>query len=228
MPSVKIPRKSTATDMTPFVDVAFLILSFFMLATKFKPPEPAAITTPRSVSADELKAESNFVMVQFDSSGRVFFDVNVKMADDVTPIRTAIVQEFAKRKGLALSPTEVNNFVKSAQVGVPSGELKRLLSTATENRLAYPQKGIPTDSTNNELADWIGAAKTTFYNYDAKMPVFYMIKGDNLAKYPRFNGVLDAMRKNDQYSYKLVTDPKAVPEGTALYTTRNAAGAKKE
>ncbi|MEI9810377.1 MAG: biopolymer transporter ExbD [Bacteroidota bacterium] len=32
--------------MTPFVDIAFLILSFFIMATKFKPPEPVAITTP--------------------------------------------------------------------------------------------------------------------------------------------------------------------------------------
>jgi biopolymer transport protein ExbD len=54
MPSVKIPKKSTDTDMTPFVDVAFLILSFFMLATKFKPPEPVEITTPNSVSTDKL------------------------------------------------------------------------------------------------------------------------------------------------------------------------------
>ncbi|HRF18171.1 MAG TPA: biopolymer transporter ExbD, partial [Chitinophagaceae bacterium] len=43
MPSVKIPRKSTDTDMTPFVDIAFLILSFFIMATKFKPPEPVEI-----------------------------------------------------------------------------------------------------------------------------------------------------------------------------------------
>ena len=47
MPSVKMPRKSTDTDMTPFVDIAFLILSFFIMATKFKPPEPVPITTPR-------------------------------------------------------------------------------------------------------------------------------------------------------------------------------------
>ncbi|HRO70510.1 MAG TPA: biopolymer transporter ExbD, partial [Chitinophagaceae bacterium] len=40
--------------MTPFVDIAFLILSFFIMATKFKPPEPVEITTPNSVSAGEL------------------------------------------------------------------------------------------------------------------------------------------------------------------------------
>ena len=46
MPHVKIAKKSTDTDMTPFVDIAFLILSFFIMATKFKPPEPVKVTTP--------------------------------------------------------------------------------------------------------------------------------------------------------------------------------------
>ncbi|MEY4291989.1 MAG: hypothetical protein RIQ61_366, partial [Bacteroidota bacterium] len=33
MPKVKIPRKSTVVDMTAMCDVAFLLLTFFMLAT---------------------------------------------------------------------------------------------------------------------------------------------------------------------------------------------------
>ena len=49
MPHVKIVKKSTDTDMTPFVDIAFLILSFFIMATKFKPPEAVEIKTPASV-----------------------------------------------------------------------------------------------------------------------------------------------------------------------------------
>ena len=36
---VKIPRKSTNVDMTAMCDVAFLLLTFFILATKQKPPE---------------------------------------------------------------------------------------------------------------------------------------------------------------------------------------------
>ena len=58
--------------MTPFVDVAFLILAFFMLATKFKPPDPVEITTPNSVSSDILEAKDG-VLVQLDKDGRVFF-----------------------------------------------------------------------------------------------------------------------------------------------------------
>jgi biopolymer transport protein ExbD len=36
MPKVKMPRKGTTVDMTAMCDVAFLLLTFFMLATKFK------------------------------------------------------------------------------------------------------------------------------------------------------------------------------------------------
>src|SRR6188472_1142486 len=106
MPSVKIPRKSTDTDMTPFVDVAFLILSFFMLATKFKPPEPAPIATPHSVSADKLN-EENAVHVDFDSTGRVFFSVSVKKADDEKVKRT-IIENINKARNLGLTDAEMN------------------------------------------------------------------------------------------------------------------------
>ena len=74
MPSVKMPRKSTDTDMTPFVDIAFLILSFFIMATKFKPQEPVETKIPNSVSSEELP-ENDAIMVLVDSTNRVFFSV---------------------------------------------------------------------------------------------------------------------------------------------------------
>lgn len=230
MPSVKIPRKSTATDMTPFVDVAFLILSFFMLATKFKPPEPAEIQTPRSVSNAQLK-EENRVLVEFDSSGRVFFSMDVKKPEDEELKRT-VIEKINKMRNLGLSEKEMVNFTKSTLVGVPFGELKQLLAVPVADRAKWPQKGIPTDSARNELADWINAAKTTFIERkqeikglgDSKryneFEVYYMIKGDNDAKFPAFDDVIEAMRRNDQFNFKLVTDPEEAPTSSELYKTR--------
>src|SRR5215213_8107866 len=132
MPSVKIPRKSTATDMTPFVDVAFLILSFFMLATKFKPPEPAEIQTPRSVSNSKLK-EENRVLVEFDSAGRVFFSMDVKKPEDEGLKRT-VIEKVNRMRNLGLGEREIVNFTKSTLVGVPFNQLKSLLAVPVADR----------------------------------------------------------------------------------------------
>ena len=54
MPKVKIPRKSTTIDMTAMCDVAFLLLTFFMLTTKFKPDEAIKVEIPASVAETKL------------------------------------------------------------------------------------------------------------------------------------------------------------------------------
>ena len=93
-----------------------------------------------------------------------------------------------------------------------------------DERTKVKQTGIPVDSTNNELTVWIGAAKLAFQG----QPVLYMIKGDNNATYPTFKGVIAALKANDEFKYKLITDPKAAPVGTDLYKKRMQSGTKGE
>lgn len=216
MPSVKLPKKSTATDMTPFVDVAFLILSFFMLATKFKPPAAVTITTPKSVSSEKLK-ENDAVLIEFDSTGRVFFTMNTKKAADID-LKRDLINEINKNRNLGLTEREMQNFRNYSMVGSPFSQLKALLALPKDQRDKVKQPGIPIDSTNNELTTWIGAAKVAFQGHQ----VIYMLKGDNNAKYPSFKGVIEAMKANEEFKYKLITDPKAVPYGTDLYVKRES------
>src|SRR6187200_2395830 len=54
MGKVKVQRSSTSIDMTPMVDLAFLLVTFFMLTTKFAPEEPLAVDMPTSVSEIKL------------------------------------------------------------------------------------------------------------------------------------------------------------------------------
>lgn len=219
MPSVKIPRKSTDFDMTPFVDVAFLILSFFMLATKFKPPEKVTVTTPKSVSADKLK-EQDGLIVQFDSAGRVFLNVTVLKAQN-QDLYSEIISAVNAAKSLGLTETEKQAFVKEPLVGVPFARLKASLSGT-----AVPDTGIPVDSTNNELAQWVASANGVFSAHpDRKLQPNYLIKGDNNASFPSFKGVIDAFRQNQVFRFQLVTDPRSVPAGTELYKNpKKAAG----
>lgn len=217
----KIGRKSTFTDMTPFVDVAFLILSFFIMATKFKPPQPVEITTPQSVSADKLK-EQNALLIEMDKTGRVLLTVNTQTstADD-DAIKKSIIESVNKARNLGLTPQEMNNYVRNTTVGVPFAKLKSFLDMSDANR-NKALEGIPVkDSANNELTTWIAAGVAAFQGKKLN----FMIKGDNDAKFPAFRGVIDALRNNEQNKYQLVTDPKSVPAGTDLYKLQQSGAA---
>ena len=216
MPSVKLPRKSTDTDMTPFVDIAFLILSFFILATKFKPPEPVEITTPGSVLSQKLP-ESNAVMIVVDSANRVFFSV---LSDKDPSKFDAIIQDINSTQSLNLSTAEMANYRQTFAVGVPFGNLKELLAMAPKEQQVLKVPGIPVlDTANNQLFWWILAAKKAF----AGEKLNYLIKGDAKSKYPTFEAVVSALKRNDEFKYNLVTALDDIPSNSELdlYNRKN-------
>jgi len=217
MPSVKVARKAADTDMTPFVDVAFLILFFFIMATKFKPPEPVEITTPNSVSSDQLK-EQDGLMIELDKDGRVFFSL---MAEKTPSVKKTVIQNMNTTRNLGLTEAEMNNFVRTHSVGVPFAQLKGLLSRSIEEQKNVKQPGIPVrDSATNELYYWVRDAVSAF----SGSKINYLIKGDNAAKYPDFKRVLEAFKRNDIYKFQLVTSPESAPPGTELYNQRQGVG----
>ncbi|MEI6946796.1 biopolymer transporter ExbD [Paraflavisolibacter sp. H34] len=213
MPSVKIPRKSTDTDMTPFVDVAFLILSFFILATKFKPPAPVEIKTPYSVSTKELP-QNDAILVELDKEGKVYFSM---LSENDPQVKYDVIKNLNNTRNLGLTEAEMQNFTKSISIGVPFQQLKQLLAQPAENHASIKQPGIPVaDTANNELYFWIRDAVSAF----SGRKINYLIKGDNDAKYPNFKNVLAAFKKNDIFKFQLVTSPEEAPIGTDLYNTR--------
>jgi biopolymer transport protein ExbD len=75
MPKVKRKRYGVMIDMTPLVDVAFLLLTFFMLTTQFKPPEEVTIELPASHSEIKLP-ESNVMTLSLSKDGRIFLGLD--------------------------------------------------------------------------------------------------------------------------------------------------------
>ena len=75
MPKVKIPRKNISLDMTAMCDMAFLLLTFFMLATKFKAPETVVIDMPSSVSETKIPGK-DMMIVSIANDGKVFFGID--------------------------------------------------------------------------------------------------------------------------------------------------------
>jgi biopolymer transport protein ExbD len=209
-------RKSTDTDMTPFVDIAFLILSFFIMATKFKPDEPVKVETPGSVSSDILE-EENSMLISIDPESKVFVNFGEPKSKQKEKI-TAVITGLNQSRNLGLSPAEIESFKKSPTFGVPFNSLKGFLALTPEQQAAFKQPGIPVlDTLNNELIWWIDGAKKAF----AGGKLLFLIKGDNNSKFPTFEAVINAMRKNDEFKYNLVTSQEGAPEGTDLYRIRN-------
>ena len=215
MPKVKVPRKSTNIDMTAMCDVAFLLLSFFILTTKFKPDEALSVVTPKSVSTKPAE-QKDVVLITMDKDGKVYFSVS----DDATAEKSEIIDVVDQLKGLGLTDQEKASFRRTASfVGVPFAQLKSYLKLQPEQLKGFNSPGIPLDSANNELVVWMRAAATAFQG--GKMNL--LVKGDNEAKYPSFKGIIDAFKKNEIFKFQMITDPEGVPAGTELYK-KNLAG----
>jgi biopolymer transport protein ExbD len=209
MPKVKVPRKSTSVDMTAMCDVAFLLLSFFILTTKFKPAEALAVTTPKSVSTNPAE-QKDVVMITMDKTGKIYFSVS----DDAMEEKQAIIEEVNQQKALNLTDAEKKGFLRAGSfIGVPFSQMKSYLQKSSEQLAQIDKAGIPVDSANNELSVWMRAAKGAFQGKRMNL----LVKGDNEAKYPAFKGVLDAFKRNDELKFQMITDPEGVPAGTEHY-----------
>ncbi len=205
MGRAKIKRGSTNVDMTAMCDVAFLLLSFFILTGQFKPSEAVEVTPPSSVSNSHAPQKDAF-LVSIDKDNRVF----LSLTDD---IKSDIWDELVAEKNLKVTPQDKKDFLGTDFIGVPFNQLLQFIQLTPDQRKNVKMPGIPTDSTNDELQAWVSAAATA----GAGKKLNFLIKGDNATKYPAFSQVIEAFKKNDIYKYNLVTNAEDVPAGTPLY-----------
>ncbi len=207
MAKVKVKRKSTTVDMTAMCDVAFLLLTFFMLATSFKAEEPVVTVNPESVSDIELD-DKDIMLLTIGPKGRVFFGM------DNPKDRLALIEGLNNERKLGLSPEQMNTFANGSSVGVGFRQLKQLLSLTPADMHRFDQPGIPidtTDYTKNELTDWINQGRL------ANGKVRIAIKADKKTPYPYVEAVIKTFEQMHVHKFNLVTNPEAVPEGTALW-----------
>ena len=214
MGRAKLPRKSTNIDMTAMCDVAFLLLSFFILTTKFKPAEAIAVTTPSSV-ASKVAPTKDFVLITITKDGKVFLTLDDEQRKEF------IANSLNSTRNLGI---DVAAFKKAGFIGAPIASLKSFLAIPEENRKGDQLPGIPVmDSTNNELVTWLQLVNESYAG--AKMDL--LLKGDNVAKYPSFKNVVTALKKNDILKFQMITNPENAPMGSDLWK-KSMSGEKQE
>jgi len=195
--------------MTPMVDLAFLLVTFFMLTTKFAPEETVVVDTPSSISEIKLP-ESNVITLTIDDKKRVFFGV------DDTKTKIQALQKVAAKYGVNFTAAQAKEFGNLPNFGLPINQLGSYLNVEKEERkqLNAQQPGVPIDSLNNQLIDWVLEARRANQAL-FKKPTYIAIKGDGNADVPTVQAVIKLLQERDINRFNLITDLENRPVATA-------------
>jgi biopolymer transport protein ExbD len=194
--AIKMKKKSTSTDMTAMCDVAFLLLTFFILTATAKVPEVMPVDTPASTVQTKLPEKDLATLTV--GGGKVFFDVKGK------DVRKRTLELMSDKYGVKFSEDEQNKFAIMESFGVPIQNLKQVLDTKPSERKNIQQPGIPKDSLDNQLADWVQNARlANIEMHDKELEI--AIKGDAKEEYPAIKRVMDILQDQKINSFSLVT-----------------------
>jgi biopolymer transport protein ExbD len=202
MAKAKIKRHSTNIDMTAMCDVAFLLLTFFMLTAKAKPVETVTIDTPSSISDTKLP-DSDVMTLSVDTKGRAYFNV------DNPKYRRDLILKVNTDYALNLSEKEMQAFTRLGSIGVPRAQLKKFLSLEGSEQAKLEVPGVPADTANNELNSWIDAARRVSGN-----TYRIVVKADGQAEYPGVSRVISTLQSLNINKFNLITDLEANPNKT--------------
>src|ERR1700739_3939334 len=213
MPKIKVAKSAPSLDMTPMVDLAFLLVTFFMLTASFRMAEPVVVDPPASHS-DKMLPE-NKIMVTIDNNGRAFFGLSNAEAKVKTLLK------MGDKYKIKFTEDQIKKFGGLSSFGVDIADLPRYINSTEADRLKFqPQKGVPNDSLKNpQLRDWIlysaqeanavyirerDKAKDLGKEFKGEKPR-YAIKADGKAKYVSVKDIIKTFTDMKIYRFNLIT-----------------------
>lgn len=201
MPKVKIPRKSTTIDMTAMCDVAFLLLTFFILTTKFRAQEVAAIDIPASTAQIPIP-DNNIMMFQISPDGKLFFGID----DQNTRLR--LLDRLAAQYQLSLNDTQRDHFRTLDNWGMDIRALPEFLSMSPEQRAKVQQPGLVIDTTGgqHQVEDLI------LFSRQENNELRIAIKGDKATEYKNFDKLIQALQNRKVNKFNLITSARGKQE----------------
>lgn len=198
MAKVKMAKKSTSIDMTAMCDVAFLLLTFFILTATAKQPEALPVDTPNSTVQTKLP-DSDLATIIIGENGKVFYGVTGR------DVRVKTLEYMDEKYKVGFSEADKQKFALIENFGVPIQNLKQIINmTSSERNQKGLQPGIPKDSTDNQLADWILNSRKAIRDLHDK-DLNIAIKGDAKEEYPQIKKVMDILQEQKVNSFNLVT-----------------------
>ncbi|MBB6372731.1 ExbD/TolR family protein [Chryseobacterium shigense] len=200
MARVKPKRHGVVTDMTAMCDVAFLLLTFFILTTQFKKPDVEQIKPPSSIS-EKLLPDASLMTINATPEGKFYF----QPVDNASE-RLQLLDKMGQKYNMTFSNQQKAAFQKVQAIGVPMSQLKSYLDLSDEDQKSFKSPtGIPMDSTNKQLVDWVQQSLSV--NPDYKLA----IKGDVTTQYPKVKSLFEGLRDIDFLKFWLITSQEGKP-----------------
>jgi biopolymer transport protein ExbD len=202
MAKVKMQKKATSIDMTAMCDVAFLLLTFFILTATAKIPEPMQVDTPATVKKDTLP-QKNLVTLSIGNKGKVFFDLKGK------DLRRRTLELMGDTYNIQFTDAEKDKFALMEAVGTPIENLSQLMKLSSSDRAKSPlQSGVPKDSIDPQLKQWIVSTHNAIIEANENDQIKIAIKGDAKEEYPTVQKVLDVLQDLKINTFSLITGLK--------------------
>ncbi|WP_294265946.1 biopolymer transporter ExbD [uncultured Chryseobacterium sp.] len=200
MARVKPKRHGVVTDMTAMCDVAFLLLTFFILTTQFKKPDVEQIKPPSSIS-EKLLPDASLMTINATPDGKFYFQ-----PVDNGSERVQLLENMGKKYGVTFDNNEKTAFKKVQAIGVPMNQLKSYLDLPDDAQKSFKSPtGIPMDSTNKQLVDWVKESLAVNPGYKLA------IKGDVTTQYPKVKSLFEGLRDIDFLKFWLITSQEGKP-----------------
>ena len=203
MAKAKIARKSTVIDMTAMCDVGFLLLTFFILTTKFRPTEVAQIDLPASTAQFPLP-DVNILKFDISKDGKVFFGL------DDQHTRMALLDRISEEYKFDLNEDQKHAFKTTELWGVDINDLPSFLSMDGNARSQYVQAGLTLDSTEVDGEHQVENLIT--WSRYANPELRVAIKGDKSTSYKSFDMLIQALQRCKVNKFNIITTEKRVAQ----------------
>ena len=119
-------RDDIELNLTPLIDVVFLLLIFFMVSTTFDKQSQLKITLPEATASAEQAAD-NAVVIGIDAKGRYFINDRQLVNTQAKTLRLALIKIVADNKDVSL--------VIRADAKTPHASVVRAMDVAAQLNL---------------------------------------------------------------------------------------------
>lgn len=200
MPRVKPKRGNPVVDMTAMCDVSFLLLTFFILTAKFKPQAVVAVDVPSARTTTQV---DNALVITVNADGEAYLSLKEKAVryEMLNQMGEKYGERYPMIKGLSKNQMEFFSLVDTW--GTPIEQTPQVLSMDGSQFKKYQEdqmKGIPYDSINNQLGDWVMAAR-----YATQGDIKIGIKGDKNTSVEHIKKIIKALTAKDINRFILIT-----------------------